>query len=312
MHNTKPPVVAGVTSVLLTHFGLQDEVPLGAYRGSDLEDGKALAYTEDLVHNWPSTVKNTSQVHDAVRLYRRTLAAQPDRSVAISSIGLLTNLDGLLSSMPDEHSPLNGIDLVARKVRRVAIMGGSYPSSSRSSSGEHVPAIDEGGFCECNFCAAYNGGLDHRVASAASSRVVARLPASVDVIYSGVEVGLRVVSGAVLSRCTPASNPCRQAIVDYEGGVGKGRFSWDPLTTLMAVRGAAGVACTACGQGECAGANSVNASTGANHWVHGAPTNSSYLLLRDAHAASAAIDELLCESSSSPAKAVADAVRNAR
>lgn len=47
-------------------------------------------------------------------LYRRTLAAQPDRSVAISSIGIHTNLAALLQSDPDTHSPLNGHNLVVR------------------------------------------------------------------------------------------------------------------------------------------------------------------------------------------------------
>ena len=48
--------------------------------------------------------------------YRRVLAAQPDRSVAISSVGLLTNLAALLRSGPDDNSPLDGRALVAQKV----------------------------------------------------------------------------------------------------------------------------------------------------------------------------------------------------
>ena len=48
--------------------------------------------------------------------YCRVLAAQPDRSVAISSVGLLTNLAALLRSGPDDNSPLDGRALVAQKV----------------------------------------------------------------------------------------------------------------------------------------------------------------------------------------------------
>ena len=290
MHNTKPAVIAGVTSSLLTYYGMQKDVPLGVYRGGVLQDDVALPYTTDLARNWPSPVKNASQCREAVDLYRQILAAQPDRSVVISSIGLLTNLDALLASSPDAHSPLNGTHLVAKKVRRVAIMGGGYPHTTSRATG--ASGRFAGGACECNFCAAYNGGLDHAAASEASSRVVAALPPTVEVIFSGVEVGLRVVTGARLSRCAPPSSPCRQAFLDYEGGPSKGRFSWDPLTTLAAVRGPGGVACTV----EASGANTVDPASGGNRWVDGTPRNESYLILRDAHAAGQAIDELLCES----------------
>ena len=176
-----------------------------------------------------------------------------------------------------------------------------YPLSSGAAAeamaaAAHGDAEMHGGLgCECNFCAAYNGGIDHAAASAASARVLARVPSSVEVVYSGLEVGLRVQSGGALSRCAPAADPCRQAFVDYEGGPGRSRFSWDPLTTLMAVRGPEAVACRACATGPCAGVNSVDAASGRNAWKHGPPSNQSYLLLSDSHAAGRAIDELLCE-----------------
>ena len=36
-----------------------------------------------------------------------------------------------------------------------------------------------------------------------------------------------------------ACDPCAAALINYEGGPNRSRFSWDPLTTLVAVRGAA-------------------------------------------------------------------------
>ena len=41
---------------------------------------------------------------DALSVYRATLAAQPDGSVVICSVGALSNLEDLLRSGPDEHS----------------------------------------------------------------------------------------------------------------------------------------------------------------------------------------------------------------
>ena len=57
-------------------------------------------------------------------MLRRTLAAQPDRSVQYVSVGYATNLHDLLLSSGDAHSPLSGAQLVASKVEQVVIMGG--------------------------------------------------------------------------------------------------------------------------------------------------------------------------------------------
>ena len=74
--------------------------------------------------NFPSPIRNSSQVPDAVEVYRRVLAASPARSVTIASVGLLTNLELLLRSAPDAHSPLPGHELVAEKVALLAMMAG--------------------------------------------------------------------------------------------------------------------------------------------------------------------------------------------
>ena len=54
------------------------------------------------------------------------VAKAADNSVMISSIGFLSNLANLIISPLDSISPLSGVDLVAKKVRGVAVMGGGY------------------------------------------------------------------------------------------------------------------------------------------------------------------------------------------
>ncbi|KAL1519686.1 hypothetical protein AB1Y20_023196 [Prymnesium parvum] len=300
VQNTRPSEGAGVISVLNHWYG-RDKLPIGAYREPHAPhqppqidptqriqkrfwDGDSLlpdplSYVPDLVSNWPSQIKNSSQVDSAVDVYRRVLASQPDHAVVISSIGLLTNLEALLQSGPDGHSRLNGYDLFSRKVRLLSVMGGRYPNSSLG--------------CECNFCAIYNGGADHGIASRAAAYVIAHLPPSVQVIYSGVEVGLEVQSGGRLSDCAPPANPCRQAYIDYEGGPRRSRYSWDPLTTLAAVRGVHAASCRECK--GCDGFNMVNGTTGDNSWSRGTATNQSYLVLTDAKAAGEMLDQLMCQ-----------------
>ena len=63
---------------------------------------------------------------DGWRLYRRLLAAQPDRSVSIVSVGFVTCLAQLLASGADEYSSLSGVELVRRKVKCIYLQGGVF------------------------------------------------------------------------------------------------------------------------------------------------------------------------------------------
>jgi inosine-uridine nucleoside N-ribohydrolase len=75
---------------------------------------------------FPRALADGSKVPEAVALLRKTLAAQPDRSVVIVQVGFSTNLARLLESKPDAASPLGGRDLVERKVRLLSVMAGRY------------------------------------------------------------------------------------------------------------------------------------------------------------------------------------------
>jgi inosine-uridine nucleoside N-ribohydrolase len=77
-----------------------------------------------------ATVNNSPS---ATELYRKTLAAQPDSSVVIITIGYLYNLRDLLLSGPDQYSTLTGSQLVAQKVSRYFCMGGRYPADDMSA-----------------------------------------------------------------------------------------------------------------------------------------------------------------------------------
>eukprot|EP00966_Prymnesium_polylepis_P137852 3185830-Prymnesium_polylepis.1 len=305
VQDTAPLKCAGVIGVL-NHWYQRSDLPIGAYNidtaGATLELEKPLPYVEELVDNWPSPVNNSSQVPDAVAIYRRTLKAQPDRSVTISSIGIHTNLAALLRSTPDEHSKLHGLELVRRKVRQLTVMGGKFGGMHGRHSGG--PA--------CNLCGGARNENNRATASAAAGYVAANWPPESKLIWLGFEVGVMVQSGgAGFQRCsvaadcrttpwTPSCDPCAAAMVTYEKGANRSRFSWDPLTTLVAVRGptaASTAECTGCAsaRGCCDGHNFVDPLTGNNTWMLGAKTNQSFLILQDAKKAGNAIDELLCQ-----------------
>lgn len=72
------------------------------------------------------SLSNYKSLIESPQLYRRILSNQADHSVTIISTGFSTNLARLLQSKSDRYSRLNGRELVARKVKRLVIMGGSF------------------------------------------------------------------------------------------------------------------------------------------------------------------------------------------
>ena len=118
--------------VMNTYFGHGD-VPVGLVRDgikkpkvwidyahvADTKDGEGQPM-------FSRSVADYSQLPDGWRLYRRLLAAQPDRSVSIVSVGFVTCLAQLLTSGADEYSSLTGVELVRRKVKCVYLQGGVF------------------------------------------------------------------------------------------------------------------------------------------------------------------------------------------
>ena len=92
---------------------------LGVYRNSK--------YAKIISEEFPQDAGLGEEAEDAINLYRRILAEQPDSSVTIVTVGYLTNLSYLLQSGPDKYSKLTGRELVEKKVKHLICMGGRYP-----------------------------------------------------------------------------------------------------------------------------------------------------------------------------------------
>ncbi|MBQ6135928.1 MAG: nucleoside hydrolase [Kiritimatiellae bacterium] len=90
----------------------------------------------DLQKKYPGKFRyaDSDEAPDAVDVYRRVLASQPDGSVVICSLGFLTNQRALLESKGDAHSPLDGRALVARKVKKWVAMACFYPEGHEYNS----------------------------------------------------------------------------------------------------------------------------------------------------------------------------------
>ena len=69
-----------------------------------------------------------------------------------------------------------------------------------------------------------------------AAAAVAGMPPEVRMVFSGFEAGVRVLTGAALTSCAAADNPCRQAYIDRVGE-GRNRFRCDcPKNVYSAVK----------------------------------------------------------------------------
>jgi len=266
VHDAGIPEGIGAMSVLNHYYG-RDDIVLGAYKG---DFGKWPGggwvegdYVMDLVRNYPSPVKDSSQVPDAVSAYRQVLAAAEDRSIVIAAIGFATNIADLLRSGADDHSPLSGSDLVAAKVKTVVWQGGWYPPFH--GFGAHTYNWDCGSaFYDTSGC------------EGESSYAVNNMPASVEMVYS--DIGDEIYTGGRLSECHGDDNPCRAAMID-QNGWGNGRCSWDGVVTYRAIKGSASAV-----HAEEAGVGGKARVewNGANFWDDNQADNQNWLVLNGA------------------------------
>jgi inosine-uridine nucleoside N-ribohydrolase len=97
------------------------------------DDGKPL---------YKRSIKNYEELLEASMLYRKILANQPDSSVTIISTGFSTNLSRLLDTKADRYSPLSGLELVSRKVKRLVMMAGCFnnPQTHEYNVVKDIPA----------------------------------------------------------------------------------------------------------------------------------------------------------------------------
>jgi Inosine-uridine preferring nucleoside hydrolase/Bacterial Ig-like domain (group 2)/F5/8 type C domain len=227
--------IAPAIDAINTWFG-RPEIPVGTLK--DLGFHADPGYPAELVRRYPHKFATGKEYPDAVVLYRQILAKQPDGSVTVVAVGMLRNIANLLKSAPDAASPLDGRALVAKKVKRLDLMGGKYPPSPSRN--------DQDG--EYNF-----------VEDAPSTALVCSTWPT-PILFNGE--GGSTNSGRRVTYEMPEHNPLSMAYRNYPGvGYAGDRLSWDPVSCLVTVRGAAPWFKIVSG-----GVNVADAKTGINRW----------------------------------------------
>ncbi len=183
-------------------------------------------------------------------LYRQILAAQPDHSVVVLAVGPLRNLANLLKSRPDDTSPLDGQVLIAKKVKRLEVMGGSYPPTANAKEAE------------------WNFKQDPESAALVCSTW------PTPVLFNGE--GGSTNSGRRVTYEMPEHNPLTMAYRLYPGvGFAGDRLSWDSVSALVAIRGAEPFYKVVSG-----GTNVTDSVTGINLWRSEVDRQHSYLVIK--------------------------------
>jgi inosine-uridine nucleoside N-ribohydrolase len=203
------PLTGPFTDAVDTFYGRPD-LPIGITRKAQIRPSRYLKLVneeEGDVFRYPHDLLKNEEVPEAVDLLRKTLAAQPDHSVALIQVGLAVNVLRLLET---------DADLIKQKVRLLSIMAGGFQT------------IDHGNhFLEANV-----------INDIPAMQKLARLwPDEVPIVWSGYEIGIAVTypreSIAADFEYVP-HHPVKEAYL-LHSGPNHDRPSWDLTSVLYAV-----------------------------------------------------------------------------
>ncbi|MCC6289856.1 MAG: nucleoside hydrolase [Chitinophagaceae bacterium] len=211
MASSKHSNVAATLSVLNTYFQ-RPEIPVGIPKALADTMSDFQHWTDSLISKYPHNIKNNDEAEDAVKLYRKILATQKDKSVTIITVGFFTNLFQLLQSQPDKYSKLTGEALVQQKVQQLVSMAGIFPAGIEFNIIKHKEA---------------------------AKYVFEHWPTSI--IISGFEIGKNIKTGIPLIKNKHIQNsPVKDAFriaIPLSVQDSAGRMSWDETAVLVAIAG---------------------------------------------------------------------------
>ena len=243
--------VAAIDAV--NRFYKHPDIPIGLRRGQYHHD--EWYYNKPIADRFPHSRSN-KDADDAVRLYRKILSENKDKSIIIVTVGPLKNIQDLIESEPDNFSELDGKMLIEKKVKEFVIMGGGFPESKN----------------EWNFDGDMPGVTEF---------VIENIP--VPVTFSGFEVGLVIKTGQVFNDIDPES-PLFVGYMHFSEHAPwvKDRFegkildnaSFDQTAVLYAVQGGLGEYWEKVENGYC-----KPDKDGGNKWLSGASSDHAYLKL---------------------------------
>lgn len=202
------PSIAPTIEVFNRYFG-RDSLPVGAAVQGAPDFTAENGWNDTLINTYAQDLRNKSYP-DAVSMYRKVLAGQPDQSVTIVTVGFLSNLSALLDSQPDTYSELNGLDLVKTKVKQLVAMAGGFPEGSEFNVNRHAEA---------------------------SVNTFSKWPTPI--LFSGFEIGSKIFTGGKAGPRDdegPVTKAYAFNLKTYTENGESNRPSWDQTAVLIAIR----------------------------------------------------------------------------
>lgn len=211
------------------HYYKADSVPIGFADGDEhsqifipyykLVDKK----NADGSYFFPRTGIKLEDRLPSWKLYRKLLSEAEDNSITIVCFGLFTNLGMLIDSGGDEYSSLDGLSLIAKKVKVLNLMGGCFVESC-----PQFPELD-------GHAVEYNILGDVPMAK----KVIERWPTSICILPGENALDFPSVHEEVLADYSNAKDGFMyQTYANFsKSQIGDGQYWWDPLTVIHAVLG---------------------------------------------------------------------------
>jgi len=210
------PFAAPYCDLVNTFYG-RPGIPLGVVQnGKTPEDSPYIRIPcerrDTLGRVYPRQLETGADARDAVEVLRQALSQAEDASVVVVVVGFSTNLARLLDSPADQHSPLAGRELVAKKCRELVMMAGMFAPAGRQKE--------------------YNVFID----LPAAKSVFANWPTPV--VVSGFEIGLAIkypASSIEQDFAYVANHPLAESYRLYQK-MPYDRETWDLTAVLYAIR----------------------------------------------------------------------------
>lgn len=210
MASDRYPTVAPTIEVFNQYFN-KPGIPIGVVAPGAPNFSAPNHWNDSIVSKFLGKLKTNDDYPGAVEVYRKTLAAQPDKSVTIVTVGFMGNLADLLKSGADKFSPLSGKQLVQKKVKNCVAMAGAFPQ-----------------------------GKEFNVIKDAGASVYAFHNWPTPILFSGFEIGAHIYTGKKVAEIGGTANPVAWAyaynFVTYSDKKLDKRNSWDQTAVLCAVR----------------------------------------------------------------------------
>ncbi len=201
----------------INHYYGNDHFEIGKTSRVNFCEEGTNKYAESMANSFYHRLKEGKDFKNSVSFMREVLAKASDNSITLVFIGQLNNGADLLDSKPDDISPLDGIELVRKKVCEVVIMGGLFKEQDEVVY-----------FCGYPYNVEYNIITDLE----SSKKFIKNVP--VKVIFNDFKVGYQIHTGKTLLDKKDMSHPITFAYTLFQDCP---RESWDILAVWYAIFG---------------------------------------------------------------------------